>query len=158
MARHHARHRRAADPGAGHELFRTGKIDLDYLIRYTNAPWLVIDDPDGAGRAFRARRRGRAAGLADRTSGGDGPQRAGREAGAERPVRAAGRPHATARCLNCWRRNISIEYAPAAVRRADRVAADTITRIAGEIAAACLRARVVIERPWTDMKGERHDG
>ena len=23
-----------------HELLRTGKIDVDYLIRYTNAPWL----------------------------------------------------------------------------------------------------------------------
>ena len=29
-----------------HELFTAGKIDLDYLIRYTNAPWLVIDEPD----------------------------------------------------------------------------------------------------------------
>ena len=28
-----------------HELFRTKKIDLDYLIRYSNAPWLVIDAP-----------------------------------------------------------------------------------------------------------------
>ena len=28
-----------------HELFCAGKIDLDYLIRYTNAPWLVIDAP-----------------------------------------------------------------------------------------------------------------
>ncbi|MCK0312230.1 molybdopterin-dependent oxidoreductase, partial [Salmonella sp. 15E557] len=27
-----------------HELFRNGQIDLDYLQRYTNAPWLVIDD------------------------------------------------------------------------------------------------------------------
>ncbi len=31
-----------------HELLKAGKIDLDYLIRYTNAPWLVIDDPGGA--------------------------------------------------------------------------------------------------------------
>ena len=28
-----------------HELLRAGKIDVDYLIRYTNAPWLVIQDP-----------------------------------------------------------------------------------------------------------------
>jgi anaerobic selenocysteine-containing dehydrogenase len=32
-----------------HELCAPGKIDLDYLIRYTNAPWLVIDAP-GTGR------------------------------------------------------------------------------------------------------------
>ena len=31
-----------------HELFRkAGKIDLDYLMRYTNAAWLVIDDAGG---------------------------------------------------------------------------------------------------------------
>ena len=28
-----------------HELLRTNHIDLDYLVRYTNAPWLVIQDP-----------------------------------------------------------------------------------------------------------------
>ncbi len=38
-----------------HELLKTGKIDLDYLIRYTNAPWLVIDDPDRAGHGLFAR-------------------------------------------------------------------------------------------------------
>ena len=28
-----------------HELLSAGKVDVDYLIRYTNAPWLVIQDP-----------------------------------------------------------------------------------------------------------------
>ncbi|MEO1544409.1 MAG: molybdopterin-dependent oxidoreductase, partial [Pseudomonadota bacterium] len=28
-----------------HELFANKTIDLDYLVRYTNAPWLVIQDP-----------------------------------------------------------------------------------------------------------------
>jgi anaerobic selenocysteine-containing dehydrogenase len=41
--RHRRAVRRRADPRAA----PAGKIDLDYLIRYTNAPWLVIDDPDG---------------------------------------------------------------------------------------------------------------
>src|SRR6056297_3473495 len=31
-----------------HELLRAGKVDVDYLLRYTNAPWLVIQDPGGA--------------------------------------------------------------------------------------------------------------
>ncbi len=29
-----------------HELLRNDKIDLDFLVRYTNAPWLVINAPD----------------------------------------------------------------------------------------------------------------
>jgi hypothetical protein len=38
-----------------HELFRTQQIDLDYLIRYTNAPWLVIDAPGTAEDGLFAR-------------------------------------------------------------------------------------------------------
>jgi anaerobic selenocysteine-containing dehydrogenase len=38
-----------------HELFRTQSIDLDYLIRYTNAPWLVIDAPGTAEDGLFAR-------------------------------------------------------------------------------------------------------
>ncbi len=43
-----------------HELLRSGNVDLDYLTRYTNAGWLVIDEPGAAAaRSIRA-----AAGLA----------------------------------------------------------------------------------------------
>src|SRR3546814_10016193 len=31
-----------------HELLKAEKIDWDYLGRYTNATWLVVDDPGGA--------------------------------------------------------------------------------------------------------------
>ncbi|ODT25623.1 MAG: formate dehydrogenase [Hyphomicrobium sp. SCN 65-11] len=31
-----------------HELLRTQRIDIDYLVRYTNAPWLVIEAPGAA--------------------------------------------------------------------------------------------------------------
>jgi anaerobic selenocysteine-containing dehydrogenase len=31
-----------------HELLRTQRIDIDYLVRYTNAPFLVIEDPGAA--------------------------------------------------------------------------------------------------------------
>jgi hypothetical protein len=98
-----------------HELFRTGKIDLDYLIRYTNAPWLVIDARRRRTRAVRARRRGQSLwwstrrGQGDLVSGNAGP-----EAGADRPVRdcrtgAACRPGVRTDGANA----ISIEqYAP----------------------------------------------
>ena len=38
-----------------HELMRAQKIDLDYLARYTNAHWLVIDDPKAADDGLFAR-------------------------------------------------------------------------------------------------------
>ena len=38
-----------------HELLKAGKVDVEYLSRYTNAGWLVIDDPDGAEDGLFAR-------------------------------------------------------------------------------------------------------
>ena len=38
-----------------HELLRTQRIDLDYLVRYANAHWLVIRDPGGAQDGMFAR-------------------------------------------------------------------------------------------------------
>ena len=68
LDRHSAGDRRAADPVASStSCSKARKIDVDYLVRYTNAPWLVIDD---AGRRrprpVCARRRRQAAGVRDR--------------------------------------------------------------------------------------------
>ncbi|HEY9569338.1 MAG TPA: molybdopterin-dependent oxidoreductase, partial [Thalassobaculum sp.] len=38
-----------------HELLRARRVDLDYLVRYTNAPWLVIRDPGAADDGLFAR-------------------------------------------------------------------------------------------------------
>ena len=38
-----------------HELFKADRIDLDFLVRYTNAPWLVIDAPGTADHGLFAR-------------------------------------------------------------------------------------------------------
>jgi sulfite dehydrogenase (quinone) subunit SoeA len=38
-----------------HELLRTQRVDLDYLVRYANAHWLVIRDPGGAEDGLFAR-------------------------------------------------------------------------------------------------------
>ena len=41
-----------------HELLKSGRIDLDYLLRYTNAGHLVIHNPGGRGsRPHRTERR-----------------------------------------------------------------------------------------------------
>jgi anaerobic selenocysteine-containing dehydrogenase len=75
-----------------HELFRTQAIDLDYLIRYTNAPWLVIDAPGTAGRRSDCAGRGRqSAGLVARRRR-PGQRKIGRPfGGADRRKGAVGR-------------------------------------------------------------------
>ena len=48
-------------------------------------------------------------------------------------------------------------YAPAAVAERTGIEASTIIRIAAEIAEAAFDREVIVEQPWTDMKGERHE-
>src|SRR5690606_19012611 len=38
-----------------HELLKARKIDVDYLVRYSNAPWLVINAPGTAEHGLFAR-------------------------------------------------------------------------------------------------------
>ena len=60
-----------------HELLKADRIDLDFLVRYTNAPWLVIDAPGTAGHGLFARDDGgnplcvdKAGAVAQRAGGG----------------------------------------------------------------------------------------
>lgn len=48
-------------------------------------------------------------------------------------------------------------YAPDAVAERTGVPADTIRRIAAELAHAAFAEEVVIEQPWTDWAGRRHE-
>ena len=38
-----------------HELLKSNRIDLDYIVRYSNLPWLVIQDPGGPKEGLFAR-------------------------------------------------------------------------------------------------------
>jgi sulfite dehydrogenase (quinone) subunit SoeA len=141
-----------------HELLRADKIDLDYLVRYTNAPWLVIHSPGAADDGLFARD---AAGnplawdaaraapvnalLPDIT-----PAIAGEYALPDgRKVRPAF--HLTAE------RYLDPRYAPDAVAERCGLPAATIRRIAAELAHAAFAQEIVIDQPWTDWAGRHHD-
>ena len=73
-----------------HELMRAQKIDLEYLVRFTNAHWLVIDDPKARRRRnVRARRRRQAARLRQDHRRARRCDAHGHRAGAGRLVQAA---------------------------------------------------------------------
>ena len=141
-----------------HVLISEGKVDLDSLIRYTNAAWLVIDDPDGSEGGLFARDKDGKPLIACRKSGtikiagerGETPALNGRftlkDGRTARPVFALmaekyGDP----------------AHSPEAVAERTGVSAVTIRRIAAEIAEAAFERSVVINQPWTDQKGERHE-
>ncbi len=140
-----------------HELLRTDRIDLEFLVRYTNAAWLVIRDPggaedglflrDGEGRPLAWDRAAGAA--ADAATPGMQPLIAG-EVTLPDGRRAVPAFHLLAE------RYLGTEYAPDAVADRCGVSAGAIRRLAAELATIAFEHELVIEQPWTDTLGRIH--
>ncbi|RVC61430.1 formate dehydrogenase, partial [Mesorhizobium sp. M4B.F.Ca.ET.088.02.2.1] len=140
-----------------HELLKAGRVDLDYLLRYTNAHVLVIQEPGTSDDGLFVRD---AAGhpLAwDRV--------------AKTPVRAAdpnAKPALTGshtvngrRCVPVFQlladRYLNDSYSPDAVAGRCGVSADTIRRIAAELAHVAFEQAIELPVAWTDWAGRRHE-
>jgi anaerobic selenocysteine-containing dehydrogenase len=141
-----------------HELMRAEKIDFDYLARYTNAPWLVIERPGAADHGLFARdAEGRplcwdtARGAPANALAADvAPALVGRHRLAD------GTPAVPVLQL-VGERFLDARYAPDAVAADCGVPATTIRRIAAELAHAAFEQTVTIDVAWTDWAGRRHD-
>ena len=141
-----------------HELLKADRIDLDYIVRYTNLPWLVIQDPGGAEDGLFARGMegeplcwdSHTDQAADARLAGVSPALIG-----ERTL-AGGQKAITAFELMA-RRYLGEEYAPDAAAAETGIPADTIRRIAAELADAAFEQEIVIDQPWTDWAGRRHE-
>ncbi len=141
-----------------HELLRAKKIDLDYLIRYTNAPWLVIDDPDAADHGLIARDKDGVPLVLDRKTG---KPVSSKKKGVKPALGGTAKLPKGRRAVPVFdllaRKYLDSEYAADAVAERTGVPAEQIRRIAVELAQAAFEKEIVVEQPWTDMKGERHD-
>ena len=141
-----------------HELLRAEQIDWDYLARYTNAPWLVIQAPgdDQDGRFAR-------------TADGDplcfdserqALRRASDADASPRLVGACDLPNGH-RAVPAFQllaaRFLDRQYAPETVAAATGIPASQIRRIAAEIAEVAFRQQIELDIPWTDWAGRRHD-
>jgi anaerobic selenocysteine-containing dehydrogenase len=140
-----------------HELLRADKIDLDYLVRYTNLPWLVVQDPDSADHGMFARGpegeplcwEGNTNQLADARLAGVAPMLTG-----ERTL-GDGRKAVTAFELMA-RRYLDDAYSPEVAAKETGISADTIRRIAAELAEVAFEQEIEIDQPWTDWAGRHH--
>ncbi len=142
-----------------HELLKARKIDVDYLMRYSNAPWLVIDAPGTAEHGLFARD---ADGkpmiyetvterIVAKGTAGARPALSGRyELEDGRKV--------TPSFELLAKKYLDEKYAPEAVAAETGVSAETIRGLAAEIASAAFDNAIFIDQPWTDMNGESHDG
>ena len=141
-----------------HELLRAGRVDLEYLLRYTNAAWLVDRKPGPSFGLFARDEQGQPM-VWDRVTGKPVPH----DAEGVRPALKGEFPGPDGTQVApvfelLARKYLEPEYAPEAVAERCGVSAATIRRLAAEIAAAAFDGPpCVIEQPWTDWKGERHE-
>ncbi|HUA50928.1 MAG TPA: molybdopterin oxidoreductase family protein [Candidatus Sulfotelmatobacter sp.] len=141
-----------------HELIRAEKIDFEYLVRYTNAPWLVIQAPGSADHGLFARDGdgnplcwdAKQGALANALAADVTPALVGSY------TLADGRT-ATPALQLIAARFVDPRYAPDAAAEACGIPAATIRRIAAELAHAAFEQEVVLEVPWTDWAGRRHE-
>jgi len=170
-----------------HELLRSDRIDLDYLVRYANAHWLVIRNPGGADDGLFARDGEGRALCWDR----DGSAQSLRRAELSRP-HVEPLPAEDSRASSALRgaiapanaidispavvgeytlpdgrvavpvfqliaeRYLDPQYAPDVVSERCGIPADTIRRIARELAAAAFDSKFSLPIAWTDTHGREH--
>ena len=140
-----------------HELLRNDRIDLDYLVRYANAHWLVIRNPGGADDGLFARDADDNPLCWDRTSNSTV------DAGVVDITPAVvgeftlpdGRIAVPVFQL-IVERYLDPQYAPEAVSERCGIPADTIRRIAREMAAAAFDSKLTLPIAWTDTHGREH--
>ena len=139
-----------------HELLRAGKIDLDFLARFTNAPVLLDSDPRSETHGLFLRDvEGRPLVL-DRRTGKPAPwDGEGVEPDLRGRLRRAGVTHRSV-MHELAERYLDPAYAPEKVAERCGVSAVQIRRVAAELARAAFDDPVVLDRPWTDFRGVEH--
>ncbi|USG60949.1 molybdopterin oxidoreductase family protein [Sneathiella marina] len=141
-----------------HELLNASQVDLDYLLRYTNAGWLVIDDEGAADHGLFARDADGNPLALDRKTNKLGPAKTVRRNAAlkgevtledGRTARPVFELLAT--------KYADPSYAPAATAAQTGIPAEQTERLAAELARVAFEEEITIDQPWTDMTGERHE-
>ena len=139
-------------------LMESGKIDVDYLIRYTNAPWLVIRNPGQADDGLFLRDDEGNALVIDRKTGKPVAAKTGGitpELKGEVNVKTGGvAVPAFTLMAEEW---MKPELSPEATEAKTGVSATRVRKLAAELAEAAFEKTITIDQPWTDWKGDKHD-
>ncbi len=139
-----------------HVLMMAGKIDLDYLARYTNAPVLVNGDPKSPDYGLLLRdAQGREL-VIDRATGRLTPfDQPGVRPDLSASHRHAGVTHRPVMHLMA-ERYLDEKYAPETVAQETGIPAQKIRALASEIARVAFDEAITLNREWTDFRGETH--
>ena len=142
-----------------HELLKAEKIDWEYLVRYTNSHWLVIQAPGTSEHGLFARDAETDRPLcfdkvsekpADATAVGVTPALTG-----EYELHDGRKAVPSFQLLA--QRFLDPVFAPEQVAAQTGIPANQIKRIAAELAHAAFEQQIELDVPWIDWAGRRHD-
>jgi anaerobic selenocysteine-containing dehydrogenase len=135
-----------------HCLLAAGKIDLDYLARWTNAP-LLVNEAEGPEKGLILKNAESQPFVIDRRTGMPAPWDG---AGVQPDLGAVWQGHRTV-FQHMAERYLGEEFAPEAV--ADRVGIDAarIRGLAAELARVAFDEAFELPIAWTDFRGDRHE-
>ena len=141
-----------------HELLKAGKIDQQYLVRYTNASWLVIQDEGASDNGMFARDEN---GDPYIWSTKDEAVKASTDITTTPALKGEytlpdGRTGIPSFQLMA-ERYLSEEYAPDAVAEQTGMKAADIRRIAAELAHVAFEQEIELDIKWVDWAGRRQD-
>ncbi|MDX8347454.1 molybdopterin oxidoreductase family protein [Cognatiyoonia sp. IB215446] len=140
-----------------HCLVKAGKVDLDYLARFTNASVLIDEDENSPQYGLFLRDAEGQPQVIDRRTGQLAPWNGeGVEPDLAATYRAAGVTHRPVFHLMADR-YLSDEYAPEAVAESCGIPAQRIRAIAADLARVAFDEAIEIDQPWTDFRGKKHD-
>ncbi|WP_417720638.1 molybdopterin-dependent oxidoreductase [Salipiger sp.] len=139
-----------------HELLRAGRVDLDFLARFTNAAVLIDSDPKSPDHGLFLRDEEGRPLVIDRRTGKPAPwDGAGVEPQLTGHIRRAGITHRSV-MHRIAERYLDPQYAPEKVADRCGITPAQIRHVAAELARAAFDDPVVLDRPWTDFRGHRH--
>jgi anaerobic selenocysteine-containing dehydrogenase len=139
-----------------HCLLKAGRIDLDYLARWTNAPVLLDCDPKSPEYGLFLRDEAGKPLVVDRNTGKTAPfDRPGIQPDLRGHIRRAGITHESA-MHRIAERYLHPSYDPEQAGPKCGLEPARIRRIAAELARVAFDEEIVIEREWTDFRGETH--
>ncbi|MES0811668.1 molybdopterin oxidoreductase family protein [Roseibium sp. SCPC15] len=140
-----------------HLLLKAGKIDLQYLARFTNAPCLLNETKGSPEEGLLLRNDDGKPLVKDRHSG---TLKTFDEAGVKPDLAASveidGVTHRTV-FQHLAERFLSDEYSPEAVSEKCGIKPGRIKAIAAELARVAFEEAFELDQPWTDFRGERHE-
>ena len=140
-----------------HELLKAGRVDVDYLQRYTNLPYLVNTVEGSADNGLFLRDAEDKPQVLDRATGKPVPfDKPGVKADMANGYEVDGVTYRPAFLLLA-EKYMDDQYAPEMVADRTGITADRIKSIAAQLAHTAFEEEITIDQPWTDWKGEKHE-